>query len=118
VENAKNRAVKAISLEDLLSRMGYKNMTPVHTFNSPTFTPEMRVVPGQQGAVRQSSGVVSPMFTPDNAASRLNARDANPARTSPGIVSPLFDDKAPTPPSSSGKTSELFRPRSPVAGQN
>jgi hypothetical protein len=114
VESAKNRAIKAISLEDLLSRMGWKNMALVHTFGEPTYTPEMRVVPEHQGAVRQSPGVVSPRFTPDNAATRVNAREANPVRNSSGIVSPLFDDKAPPPPSSSGKTSDLFRPRSPI----
>ena len=117
VESAKNRAIKAISLEDLLSRLGWRNMTPVYTHGSQEFTPAMRVIPQHQGAVGQSSGVVAPMFTPDNPDSRVKASDANPVRNSSGIVSPLFDDKAPPPPTSSGKTSDLFRPRSP-GGQN
>ena len=117
--DARNRAIKVISLEDLLSRTGWRNVTPVYVFGSQEFMPEvMRVVPQHQGAVRQSPGVVSPMFTPDDAATRLNAREANPVRTSPGIVSPIFNDATPPPPVSSGRTSDLFRPRSPVAGQN
>jgi len=102
----------------LLSRMGWKNVTPVYTFGSGEFTPEMRVVPQPQGTFSRSSGVVSPIFTPDNAEARVDARDANPARNSSGIVSPLFNDNAPPPPSSSGRTSDLFRPRSPGVGGN
>ena len=113
VESAKNRAVKAISLEELLSRMAWRNMTPVDRFDSLDFLPEMRAVPLHQGTVQRSTGVVSPIFTPDNPESRLNAREATPVRTSPGVVSPYFDSNAPTPPSSSGRTSDLFRPRSP-----
>jgi len=111
--SARNRAIKKISLGDLLSRMSWKNVTPVYTFGSQTFTPEMRVVPQHQGTVRYSGGHVSPKFTPDNADARVDARDATPIRDSTGIVSPLFSDKAPPPPSSSGRTSNLFRPRSP-----
>ena len=118
VESAKNRAIKAVSLDDLLSRMGWRNMTPVYTFGEGVFTPEMRVVPMPRGTLPQSSGVVSPFFTPDNAPSRLSPREANPVRDSSGAVSPFFDANAPPPPSSSGKTSDLFRPRSPVKGQN
>ena len=116
--DGRNRAIKVISLEDLLSQMGWRNVTPVDVFGKLDFMPDiMRVVPQHQGTVRQSSGVVSPAYTPDNAAARLNARDASPVRTSPGIVSPLFNDATP-PPVSSGRTSDLFRPRSPVAGRN
>ena len=117
-ESARNNAIKKISLEELLRQMGWRNMTPVYTSDSPVFMPEMRVVPQHQGTLRQSPGIVSPAFTPENVNSRLDARDANPIRTSPGIVSPLFDNNAPPPPSSSGKTSEFFRPRSPTAGGN
>ena len=117
--DARNRAIKVISLEDLLSRMGWRNVTPVYSFGSHEFMPEiMRVIPQHQGTVHQSPGVVSPMFTPDDAAARLKAREANPVRTSPGIVSPMFNDATPPPPVSSGRTSDLFRPRSPAAGQN
>jgi hypothetical protein len=116
-ESAKNRAIKAISLDDLLSRMGWRNMTPVYTFGERQFTSEMRVIPQPQGSLPQSSGVVSPVFTPDNAASRVNPREANSAH-SLGVVSPLFNDKVSPPPSSSGKTSDLFRPRSPATGRN
>ena len=113
LESAKNRAVKTISLEDLLSRMAWKNVTPVYTFGSMELTPETRVLPPNQGSPLQSGGVVSPKFTPDNADSRVNARDANPARSSSGTVSPLFNDNAPPPPAGSGKTSDLFRQRTP-----
>ena len=117
--DARNRAIKVISLEDLLSRMAWKNVTPVYVFGSQEFMPEiMRVIPQHQGTVRQSPGVVAPMFTPDDATTRLNAREANPVRISPGIVSPIFNDATPPPPVSSGRTSDLFRPRSPSAGQN
>ena len=115
LESARNRAIKKISLGDLLSRTGWKNVTPVYIFGSQTFTPEMRVVPQHQGTIRSSGGHVAPMFTPDNPEVRVNAREATPVRPSNGIVSPIFSDKAPPPPSSSGKTSDLFRPRSPSA---
>lgn len=118
VESAKNRAIKTISLDDLLSRVGWRNMTPVYTFGEPVFTPEMRVIPQPQGTHPQSNGTVSPVFTPDNAATRVNPRDASPVRDSLGQVSPLFNDRAPPPPASSGRTSDLFRPRSPAAGKN
>ena len=117
-ESAKNRAIKVISLDDLLSRMGWKNVTPVYSFGSRNLMPEMRVVPQHQGTVMQSNGAVSPAFTSYNADARVNARDANPARNSTGVVSSLFNDKAPPPPSSSGKTSDFFRSRSPAIGGN
>ena len=117
VESAKNRAIKAISLDDLLSRMGWRNMTPAYTFGEQVFTSEMRVIPQTQGSHPQSSGVVSPMFAPDNATSRVNSREVSPARA-PGVVSPLFNDNAPTPPSSNGRTSDLFRQRSPSMEKN
>jgi len=113
VESAKLRNIKVISLEDMLLRMSWKNMTPVHRFDDPAFTSETRAVPQHQGSIRQSSGVVAPIFTPDNTRSRVNSRDANPVRPSTTPVSPLFNDKAPPPTSSGGNTSELFRPRSP-----
>ena len=113
IEEARNRAVKAISLEELLRRMSWKNMTPVDTFGSLEFLPEMRVIPQHQGSLRQSPGVVAPMFTPDDPESRLNAREAAHVRNSPNAVSPIFDGAAPAPPASSGRTSELFRPRRP-----
>jgi hypothetical protein len=117
--NARNRAIRVISLQDLLSRMNWRNVTPVYVFGQQEFLPDMmRVVPPHQGAARQSGGVISPMFTPYNPATRVDAREASPVRTSPGIVSPLFNDAVPPPPNSSGRTSDLFRPRSPVAGQN
>ena len=116
--NAKNRAIKTISLDDLLSRMSWRNVTPVDTFGELEFKPDiMRVVPQRPGTAQQSGGVVSPVFTPDNPSARVDAREANPARSSSGVVAPLFNDKAPPPPLSSGRTSELFRSRSPVAGQ-
>ena len=115
---ARSRAIKTISLDDLLSRMAWRNVTPVYNFDSPDFLPNrMRVVPQQPGTDYQSGGVVAPMFTPDNAGARVDAREANPARTSPGIVSPLFNDSVPPPPNTSGRTSDLFRSRSPVAGE-
>jgi len=117
--NARNRAIRVISLQDLLSRMAWRNVTPVYVFGQQEFLPDMmRVVPPHQGATRQSGGVISPIFTPYNPATRVDAREASPIRTSPGIVSPLFNDAVPPPPNSSGRTSDLFRPRSPVAGQN
>ncbi|MDR0328942.1 MAG: hypothetical protein LBI05_11665 [Planctomycetaceae bacterium] len=117
IESAKNRAVKTISLEDLLNRMNWKNMTPVYEFGSGIFTPEMRVVPQHQGTFRPSSGTVSPTFTPDNASARVNARSANPARAATNAVSPLFDRGAPPAATTGGATSNLFRPRSPAAGE-
>ena len=112
---ARNRAIKTISLDDLLGRMHWRNVTPVYDFSSPDFMPnKMRVVPQHQGAVHQSSGVVSQTFTPDNPTARVDAREANPIRTSPGVVSPLFNNAVPPPPNNSGRTSDLFRSRSPL----
>ena len=113
IESGRHRTVKIISLEELLHRMGWNNMTPVDMFDSLDFLPEMRVHPQGQGMHRQSPGVVSPIFTPDNPNARLNPRDAIPVRPSPGRVSSFFDGSAPTPPSSSGRTSDLFHSRSP-----
>ncbi|MCL2004778.1 MAG: hypothetical protein FWG73_01315 [Planctomycetaceae bacterium] len=118
VESARNRAVKSISLEDLLSRMGWRNMTPVYTFGAQEFTTEMRVAPQHPGTLRQSSNPVSPMFIPPDPSARLDARDTLPIRTAPGQVSPLFNENAPVPPTSSGRTSDLFRPRTPSTGVN
>ena len=116
--DARNRAIKTISLDELLSRMAWRNVTPVAHFDSLEYKPEsMRVVPSSPGSVRKSPGTVSPIFSPDNSAARVNALDANPVRTSPGTVSPVFDTSAPPPPSSAGSTSELFRPRSPSVGR-
>ena len=118
-ESARNRAVKTISLDDLLSRMNWRNVTPGYVAGSQEFLPDvMRVIPQQQGTTHQSSGTVAPVFTPDNVGARVDARDANPVRTSPGTVSPLYNGAAPPPPNSGGSTSELFRPRRPVGGQN
>jgi hypothetical protein len=116
IESATNKNVIMISLEDLLSRMSWKNVSPIYNFGSQTFTPEMRVVPQPQGAHTKSNGVVSPVFTPENPATRANARSVNPTRTSSGVVSPYFDSDAPPSPASSGGTSGLFRPRSPSTG--
>ena len=117
IESARNKAIKTISLEDLLSRMAWRNMTPVYNSDSPVFMPEMRVVPQHQGTLHQASGAVSPAFTPENANSRLDAQATNSVRGSSGTVSPFFNSNAPPPPSSGGKTSDIFRPRSPVAGE-
>lgn len=117
LESARNRAIKIISLDDLLSRMGWKNTTPVYVFGSEEFMPaEMRVIPQRQESVRYSDNKVSPLFTPDNPNARVNARDI-PARSSGGVVSPLYNEQAPPPPVSSGRTSDLFRPRSPQTGR-
>ena len=114
LENARNRQVKSISLGDLLSRMAWKNVTPVHTFDSGEYVPEfMRVVSQPQSTVRASDNSVAPIFTPDNPGARLNASDAALVRDSGGVVSPIYNKQAPPAPSSSGKTSNLFRPRNP-----
>lgn len=118
IENAKNRAIKTISLDDLLSRMSWKNVTPVYSFGSQALMPEMRVIPQRQGTLTQSNGMVSPTFTPYNVDTRVNARDANPGYSSSGAVSSQFNNNAPPSPSSSGRTGEIFRPRSPVMGEN
>jgi len=119
IESARNRAIKTISLSDLLSRMSWRNVTPVDSFDALEYMPnDMRVAPLRQGTVHQSPGVVSPMFTPDNVAARVDAQEAGVGRTSPGTVSPMFNNAAPPPPNSSGRTSDLFRHRSPAAGQN
>jgi len=114
LESARNRAIKVISLGDLLSRMSWKNVTPVYTFGSGEFMPnEMRVIPQPQTSVRSSSNSVSPVYTPDNPNTRVDARDAILVRESSGTVAPVFNKQAPPPPISSGRTTNLFRPRSP-----
>ena len=117
IESARNRAIKIISLEDLLSRMGWRNVTPIHVFGSREFTPEMRVVPLHPGTIRQSPNAVAPIFTPEDPINRLNPRDATVIRTSPGVVAPIFNENAPNSPTSPGRTSDLFRPRRPVVGE-
>jgi hypothetical protein len=110
LEKAKNYAVRKISLQNLLSRMGWKNVTPEYDFGSSVFTKDMRVKPGEP---RMSNGKTSDLFKPDDAASRISAKDI-PMRPSSGRVSDTFGGKAPTVNPSGGKVSDMFKSRKPV----
>jgi hypothetical protein len=113
LQKAKNFAVRKISLQDLLNRMGWKNVTPEYGFGKKIFTEEMRVKPGEP---KMSYGRTAELFKPDNANSRLSAKDI-PSRPSDGRVSDFYGGKAPAVNPSGSKVSDLFAPKKPKANE-
>ncbi|MDR3181585.1 MAG: hypothetical protein LBT89_01475 [Planctomycetaceae bacterium] len=109
LKKAQEFAVRKISLQNLLNRMGWKNVTPEYGFGENIFTKDMRVKPGEP---RLSHGRTTDLFKPDNAKSRLSAKDI-PSRQSEGKISDFYGGKAPAINPSGGKISELFTPGKP-----
>ena len=108
VRTAREYSVQIIGLRDFLSRMGWKNVTPIRGFGHLTTESDLRIEP--TGA-RLSTGTVSPLYQGYNPAARVNVKD-RASRTSTGTVSGLYSDAPRT--ISNGQTSELFRPRKPA----
>jgi hypothetical protein len=107
-EQAKQLAVKQISLLELLSRMGYKNTTPVRGFGSYASSEDQHLTP--TGESRPSTGTVSPLYQLPNNEARVTIEDRKD-RPSTGKVSGLYDGAKST--QSTGSVSELFRQRKP-----
>ncbi len=110
VQTAEQYAVRKIGLRDFLSRMGWKNVTPVRGFGRLTTETDLRIAP--TGEHRPSTGFVSPLYQRTNEAARVTIEDRTGA-ASTGTVSGLYSD-TPSRARSTGQTSELFRPRKPA----
>ncbi|MDR2704253.1 MAG: hypothetical protein LBC02_00595 [Planctomycetaceae bacterium] len=113
LKTAEQYAVKKINLRELLSRMGWKNVTPVRGFGNTVVESDLAIVP--TGENRASTGIVSPIYQKRNDAARVAITDRT-SRASTGIVSGLYSNAPPV--RSTGQTSELFKPRKPSASQN
>ncbi|MDR1965063.1 MAG: hypothetical protein LBQ50_14925 [Planctomycetaceae bacterium] len=113
VKTAEQYAVKKINLRELLSRMGWKNVTPVRGFGDAATESDLAIVP--TGENRSSTGIVSPIYQKRNEAARISVEDRT-SRPSTGIVSGLYSN-TPATVRSTGQTSELFKPRKPAASQ-
>jgi hypothetical protein len=113
LKTAEQYAVKKINLRELLSRMGWKNVTPVRGFGNTAIESDLAIVP--TGENHASTGVVSPIYQKRNDNARVSVTDRT-SRTSTGIVSGLYSNAPPV--RSTGQTSELFKPRKPAASQN
>ncbi|MDR0609033.1 MAG: hypothetical protein LBG58_02895 [Planctomycetaceae bacterium] len=113
LKTAEQYAVKKINLRELLSRMGWKNVTPVRGFGNTAVEGDLAIVP--TGEYRPSTGIVSPIYQKRNDAARVSVTDRT-SRPSTGIVSGLYSNAPPV--RSTGQTSELFKPRKPATSQN
>ncbi len=113
VQMAEQYAVRKIGLRDFLSRMGWKNVTPVRGFGAQTLETDLRITP--TGANRPSTGIVSPLYQRTNEAARVTIEDRT-GRSSNGQTSGLYSN-SPSRALSNGQTSELFRPRKPKTEQ-
>lgn len=112
LKTAEQYAVKKINLRELLSRMGWKNVTPVRGFGNTLIESDLAIVP--TGEYRDSTGIVSPIYQKRNDAARISVSDRT-SRPSTGIVSGLYSNAPPV--RSTGQTSELFKPRKPAVPQ-
>jgi hypothetical protein len=109
LKTAEQYAVKKINLRELLSRMGWKNVTPVRGFGKTLIESDVAIVP--TGEHRDSTGIVAPIYQKRNDEARISVSDRT-SRPSTGIVSGLYSN---TPSvRSTGQTSELFKPRKPA----
>ena len=106
---AEQYAVKLIGLREFLTKMGWKNVTPVRGFGEFATESDLRIQP--RGGVPLSSGTVTPLYSPRNDEALVDNKD-RPVQRSPGTVSQVFGQgKVST--ASSGTVSDLFRQRQP-----
>ncbi len=113
-QQAKEAAVKVIGLKEFLSKMGWKNVTPVRGFGQYANESDLRILP--RGGVPESSGTVTQLFTPRNDAALVSNED-RPAQQSSGTVSGIYGQgKVST--QASGSVSDLFRPRRPATSKD
>jgi len=106
---AEQYAVKVIGLKELLTKMGWKNVTPVKGFGALATESDLRIVP--RGGVPTAPGTVSPIYTPRNDEALVSNQDRK-APTSSGTVSGMYG-QGKTPVSSPGTVGDLFRQRQP-----
>jgi len=113
-KTAEQFAVKLIGLKELLTKMGWKNVTPVKGFGQYATESDLRIVP--RGGIPTAPGTVTSLYKPRNDAA-LVATEDRPVQRSPGTVSSVYGQgKVSTP--SSGTVSDLFRPRRVATDQN
>ena len=106
--------VREIGLRELLTRMGWKNVTPVSGYGEFAVPSDYRVLP--RGDTPSSPGTVAPLFTPDNEDALVINKDRK-VPSSPGTVSEAYGTGR-TPASSPGTVNELFRTRQPGASSS
>ncbi|MDR0871125.1 MAG: hypothetical protein LBN39_10080 [Planctomycetaceae bacterium] len=111
-EEARELAVRVITLRELLVRMGWKNVTPVRGFGSRLNESDVAITP--EGGRPLSTGLVSPVYQEFNARGRIGMEDRGTTKST-GLVSPLYNESAAPPAVSTGRTSDLFRQRRPVS---
>jgi hypothetical protein len=115
VKQAKDCAVRQITIRELLSRMGWKNVTPVRGFGAQRLPKDVDITP--TGERRPSTGMVSPFYDKYDVQGRVGIEERAGRNISPGIVSPLYSESA-VAPTSTGKTSDLFfKPRQPASDE-
>lgn len=107
IKSAEQYAAKQISLRELLARMAWKNVTPVRGFGKFANESDHDIKP--TGEHRASTSPVSPLYQLRNDKARLTNSDRT-SSPSTGRVSGLYGD-VPSTTRSTGKTSDLFRPR-------
>lgn len=107
-------AVRKMGLREFLTRMGWKNVTPVRGFGARLNESDIAIAP--RGEYPLSTGQATPLYQPFNTEGRIGTEDRGGVRST-GLVSPLYDKRTSVPPTSTGRTSELFRPRRPVSGE-
>lgn len=109
INTAEQLAVKQITLRDLLSRMAYKNVTPVRGFGK--YADEGDHGIQAIGGIRPSTGTTTPLYQLPNDKVRVTNKDRM-SRPSNGTFSGLYQD-TPSSSQSTGGVSDLFRPRKP-----
>ncbi len=108
LDEAETLAVKQISLSQLLSMMGWKNVTPIRGFGNSLMDTDVEMKAEWRPI---STGLVTPLYKPQNMEARLSPEDY-PQPRSTGTTSSLYQGKA-ISGRSTGTVSDLFRPRQP-----
>ncbi len=106
LEEADSMAVKRISLGQLLSMMGWKNVTPIRGFGNSLIESDLEMKTEWRP---NSTGGVTSLYKKHNVDARLSPADY-PQPRSTGTTSSLYQGNA-TSARSTGTVSDLFRPR-------
>lgn len=109
-KDADAMAIKRITLSQLLSMMGWKNVTPIRGFGSALVDSDLEMKPEWRAP---STGGVSSLYRNHNYDARVSPDD-HPRASSTGTVSNLYLD-TPVSGKSTGTVSDLFRTRQPGA---
>lgn len=109
VNSAEQLAVKQITLRDLLSRMAYKNVTPVRGFGKYADEDDHGIKAA--GGIKPSTGTTTPLYQLPNPKARITNAERT-SRPANGSFSGLYQD-TPSSSRSTGGVSDLFRRREP-----